>query len=122
MRTHFINVKREGKFWLIAIPELDGLTQARKWDEIPQMAKEFISLMTQAKTEEIKIIIKNIEINNSPIISNAIAARNTAKKAVEIANHLTKQAVLELRNDGITLSEVGAILGISHQRVSQLAA
>ncbi|TCN51768.1 hypothetical protein EV641_109159 [Rhodococcus sp. SMB37] len=46
MTTYRVNVTREGKWWMVAIPELDELTQARRIGEAEAMARDLIALRT----------------------------------------------------------------------------
>lgn len=41
--TYEVTAERDGKFWFIRIPALDGATQARTTDEIPAMARDYIA-------------------------------------------------------------------------------
>lgn len=120
MTIYPIDVYLEDNIWVINIPTLDGVTQAYKWNEIPLMAKEFISLTTDIPENEIELEVKNISIDNTNIISEALQARKVAQEASIKAGDLTVNAVRALRKKGLSLSETGAVLGVSHQRVSQL--
>jgi hypothetical protein len=55
MMTHDINVTRDGRWWMIHIPALDGLTQARNPGEIDDMAREYIALVTETSIEDVQI-------------------------------------------------------------------
>ncbi|MGW4482020.1 hypothetical protein [Rhodococcus triatomae] len=44
MRTYTVEVTREGEWWMVSIPELDGLTQARQLSEAELMAREYIAV------------------------------------------------------------------------------
>lgn len=55
-------------------------------------------------------------------IEQAGQARKQARTADRLAVEKTKQAAVELTRRGISLRDVAAILGISHQRVHQLLA
>lgn len=46
MRVYEATAERDGKFWLVRIPELEGLTQGRTLAEVPVMAKDYIALVT----------------------------------------------------------------------------
>lgn len=37
-------IYRDGKWWMIRVPEINGLTQARKESEVWQMARELIAV------------------------------------------------------------------------------
>ncbi|MFE7067407.1 hypothetical protein [Microbacterium sp. NPDC057658] len=44
MKTYEVTAEREGKFWFVRIPELDGVTQARTDAEISLMARDYIAV------------------------------------------------------------------------------
>jgi hypothetical protein len=50
-----INVTRDGRWWMVHIPELDGLTQARYRGEVEQMARECIAVSTGTPVEDITV-------------------------------------------------------------------
>lgn len=43
MTTYRATATREGKWWMIRIPEIDGLTQARRLEQAEEMAREYIA-------------------------------------------------------------------------------
>ncbi|MDR2619719.1 MAG: hypothetical protein LBC29_01105 [Propionibacteriaceae bacterium] len=43
MKTYAVNVYREDGWWMVAIPEIDGLTQARSLREAEHMARDYIA-------------------------------------------------------------------------------
>ena len=55
--TYKVTAERDGRFWFIRIPALDGATQARTLDEIPMMARDYIavSLDVPAESFDIKV-------------------------------------------------------------------
>jgi hypothetical protein len=55
MLTYDIEVTRDGKWWMIHIPVLDGLTQARFPGEIEDMARDYIAVTTDTPIEEIRV-------------------------------------------------------------------
>jgi len=42
-QTYTVNVTGEGRWWMVVIPELDGLTQARNLREVEVMARDYIA-------------------------------------------------------------------------------
>lgn len=61
MKSYAVEAVREGKFWMVSIPELDGLTQARTFSEIPTMAKEWIELTTETTDFAIHMQVGSVE-------------------------------------------------------------
>jgi hypothetical protein len=57
MPTFDIEVYRDGRWWMIRIPELDGLTQARWPGEIRRMARDYIAVGTDQPIEVIAVHI-----------------------------------------------------------------
>lgn len=67
MHVYKVDVTRDGKWWMIAIPELDGyvtpdgsvnvggLTQACSRDEVEAMAREYISLVVGGDQFELEV-------------------------------------------------------------------
>ncbi len=53
-----VTVERDGQFWLIRIPELDGATQARTRDEIPDMARDYIAITLNVPADSFEIAVK----------------------------------------------------------------
>lgn len=44
MATFEVVVKREGQWWTIATPELGGVTQARRREDVETAAREYIAV------------------------------------------------------------------------------
>lgn len=54
-------------------------------------------------------------------VEKAHNLRALAAEAKARANELTADAVLALREEGVSYRDIGTILGISHQRAQQIA-
>lgn len=48
-------VTRDGKWWLISIPELGAVTQAREFSSVPTMAREVIALETGVALADVAV-------------------------------------------------------------------
>ena len=55
MPTYDIEVTRDGRWWMVHIPALDGLTQARFPEEIEDMARSYIALVTDTRIENVAV-------------------------------------------------------------------
>lgn len=121
MTTYHANVERGERFWLIHVPEVDRWTQARNLREIEPMARDLIATMEQVDIDSFELHV-------------TIALPAVATKHWEHAKHLREQsarlqseaaeeareAARALAHDGLTLREIGELLGVSHQRAGQL--
>ncbi|MEU4674300.1 hypothetical protein AB0F91_41650 [Amycolatopsis sp. NPDC023774] len=50
-----VTVTREGKWWMVHIREVDGLTQARRLSDAPRMARESIAAALDLNPEDITV-------------------------------------------------------------------
>ena len=55
MPTYDIEVTRDGRWWMIHIPALDLRTQARFPEEIEDMARSYIALVTDTRIEDVAV-------------------------------------------------------------------
>ncbi|MCV7088881.1 hypothetical protein H7H80_02370 [Mycobacterium interjectum] len=55
MPSYDIEVTRDGRWWMIHIPAINGLTQARFPGEIEAMARDYIAVSTAAPVAEIEV-------------------------------------------------------------------
>jgi hypothetical protein len=53
--TFGVHVVRDGKWWMISIPDILGLTQARNPGEVELMAREYISLTLDVEMDSFDI-------------------------------------------------------------------
>jgi len=121
MSDYDVTLKREGKFWLIYVDGVRGLTQARRYSEVELMAREYISLTCDEDFDEVSI--RRIRIDGvTQDVDQAAADRARARELEASASFAIREAARRLRAESVPLTEIGAILGVSHQRVHQLIA
>jgi hypothetical protein len=53
--TYDIEVTRDGRWWMIHIPALDGLTQARFPTEIDDMARDYIAVTLDIPIADVRV-------------------------------------------------------------------
>ena len=123
MKTYDAIVTRDGKWWMIEIPDLDGLTQARRLAEVEDMAREFIAVSTRVPQDEIALNVIHLYVSGedfAPVKAELIEARAVAEAADQKASALARKIAADLVGDGVPLRDVGAVVGLSYQRVDQL--
>ena len=57
MKQYDIEVTRDGRWWAIRVPELDGVTQARHRGEIEEMARDYIAVATDTSVDSVSVRI-----------------------------------------------------------------
>lgn len=123
--TYDVYLEREGRFWLVRVPETDSLTQARNLGEAEQMAREIIaSDLDLPSVDDVKVTIRGHIIAGVTDIPNRIesitANRARAQESETAAAVDTRKLAGELVAAGITVRDIGQILGVSYQRAHQL--
>ncbi len=119
--SYNITVKRDGKFWYIEIPELDGATQARRLSEVDEMAKDYIHEITGEPVNAIELVV------SYEMPATAQAHLQEEAKLDALAELLkgaawaeARKAAESLQAEGVSLREAATLLGKSHQRVHQI--
>lgn len=112
--------RRAGSWWAISVPELKGVhTQARRLDQVAAMTREAIALMLDVDPATIRV---EVSPELPATATHALDARRVAREAERAAEKATATAVRALLDDGYTVRDTGALLGLSPQRISQIAA
>lgn len=122
MTTVTAKATRDGAVWLVHVPEIDRWTQARTIVEIESMARDLAAIMTNAASDSIRVIV-DVELPTSvqAHLGEVERARTAERAARTRGAEELRRAVRELREAGISVRDVGRLLGISHQRASQLS-
>jgi len=117
-------VTRTGGWWAIEVPEVPGVfTQAKRLDQVEEMVQDAVAMMTDTQPGA-------VEVQVSPVLPDAIEddlrrARDLAARAARLqeeASAATRKVVVELREaERLSVRDVGKLLELSPQRVSQLA-
>jgi predicted RNase H-like HicB family nuclease len=115
------NATRDDRFWLVHVPEVDRHTQARTVDEIELMARDLIAIMTGADASSVELRV-TIELPASvrTKLDRVERARETERAARADAAAELRAAAIELKRTGMSVRELGRVLGVSYQRAGQL--
>lgn len=57
MRTYTAQVERDGRYWLIRVPQIDRCTQARSLREVETMARDLVAVMTEAEPDSFELSV-----------------------------------------------------------------
>lgn len=123
MKTYDVQVIRDGRWWMIEIPELDGVTQARRLDEVESMAREYIAVTLDLPLSKVAVSVSGIEVEGQDFLGSksiVAALREQAREVEETAAALTRALATVLTDAKVPMRDVSQVLGVSHQRVSQI--
>lgn len=119
MKRYTATCRRVDNWWAISVPELKGVhTQARRLDQVEDMARDAIALMLDVSPNTIEVDVKP-ELPDE--VAKARRAREELREAEEAANAATEKAARWLVKHGYTVRDAGKLLELSPQRVSQIA-
>ncbi len=125
VRGFRVRAVRSGNWWAITVLDLPGVfSQSRRLDQVEPMAREAIALLLDVETSQIGPIDVDI-VPPAPaaaLIGKMNEALDAAHRATETATSARREAARALRADGLPMRDVGRLLGLSHQRVSQILA
>ncbi|MGV9709340.1 HicB family toxin-antitoxin system [Gordonia sp. NPDC003424] len=125
-----IDVTRDDRWWMLRIPALhnthglvgEALTQARRYADIPREATDYICVVTDCKPSDVSLDI-HVAIDDLDVTAAANRVRELKTTAAQLehdASILSVSTADRLSAQGIPIRDIGAILGVSHQRVAQL--
>lgn len=115
-------------WWAVSISEglpdyMFAHTQARRLTEVETVAREVIADLTEVDPSDVEV---EVTIQTPAPIAAAQAelagADARARESIRAAAECRRRVALVARSEGLTIREVAKLLGISHQRVSQLVA
>ena len=118
-----VEVTRSGGWWAINVPDLPGVfSQCRRLDQVDEYVREAIALLLDADDSEVGTI--DVTVVSPPEIAELVQtveqAEQAARDAVEAAARVRKDAAQSLLHQGYPMRDIGRLIGISHQRVSQI--
>jgi DNA-directed RNA polymerase specialized sigma24 family protein len=114
---------RTGQWWAIEVLDVAGglHTQARRLDQVASAVIDAVALVADVSPDTVQVdVIPKLPPAETELIESARSASQEAAHAAERASKLSRQAVERLRSEGLTVRDVGRLLGVSPQRVSQL--
>lgn len=121
MATYTAKATRDGKWWSVEILELGFFTQARRLDQVEEMARDAIALTLDVAPGSFDVTVApELPATVQAIVDGVRASREAAERASEQASAKAREAARILHDDGMPLRDVGRVLGVSHQRAHQL--
>lgn len=113
---------RDGKFWLVYVPEVDQYTQGCNLKEARLMARDLAASLRGVPLAEIELAQFTVELPGEvrSHLSHAGELRKRAQEANRAAAEEVRVAARQLRDSGLTVRDIGDALDVSYQRAHQL--
>lgn len=121
-KTFQVNVTRERGWWMIAIPELDRLTQAKTLDKVDTMARDLIALWVDQPPDSFDVEVHvDIPATFRRGLDRARELRDEAEDLREKAASEARSVARSMADDlGMSVRDIGRVMHLSFQRVQQL--
>lgn len=123
MKLYDFQVRREGRWWMVYVPEIDGLTQARRLTEARDMARSLIAITLDVPEDSFDVSMHINTVGGVPVAELVRVLEEERRELEEAGNRFhthQRQVARDLVDEGVPMRDVGEILGVSHQRVQQL--
>lgn len=113
----------ETGWWVVTMRELDGaVTQSRRLDQVPGDVAEVIRLLTGEGPDAYDLHVEaRVAGPVGDEAARAAELRAASDRMSREAREATAQVVGELRSAGLSMRDVGSLVGVSYQRVQQLS-
>ncbi len=112
---------KEGKWWMVSIPEIEGLTQAKNIAQIPEQAADLAAVILDVPAEQVAITISYKLPEDAAAADQAWkAAQQQLAAAKANVDATLADLVRTLKGQGYTLKDIGALTGYTFQRVAQI--
>ena len=114
---------RSGGWWAVDVPEIPGLfTQAKRLEQVPAMVVDAAEALGFEVTEAEVELRPQLDNDDLKLVRVAKERRAALREAEAYAAEANREAVNQLRRDGLPVRDVAKLLEVSPQRVSQLLA
>ena len=115
MAAYVANVRKGSTYWIVSVPQIGQATQARSVDELNVMTQDLICLVTGDKNPQV-----TYSYELPPEVAEAVELKRQAAELEARAMATQSAAAKKLHELGVSLRDIGHLLGISHQRAHQL--
>lgn len=121
-RTFTVTAERgRDPWWVTECAEVGAVSQVRRLDQAADDIREAIAYLSGLPED-------SFDIEVAPVLPDAFweamrgaeDQRAAAAAANRAAAELNQRAARVLRDEGLTLRDVGHLMGVSHQRAAQL--
>ena len=120
-RRFAVTVKREDGWWMIHVPDIDAVSQARRLDKAESAARGLIGAWLDIPLDSFDIdldveVLPDLAARRAEIRRYRDESRRLDSAAADAAATLAR----DLADTGLSVRDIGNLLGLSFQRVHQI--
>lgn len=117
-----VTATRTGEWWALEAPEVPGASsRARRLDQAEAAAREAIAVLLDVPADSFAVALEpELEGPSGELLHVARLARERAELAQEEARATTIAAVQTFAGQGMTVRDIGRLIGVSHQQAAKL--
>lgn len=119
-----VRVTREDGWWMVHIPGIDGLTQARRLADAAAEARSYIVVDQDVAPSTVDVELISVKVDGHEYAADITAvedARAKARQSEENAALKARTLAAQLAAANVPVRDIGTALGVSYQRAHQLA-
>ena len=121
--TYTATATREGGWWFLVVDGVKGAyTQARRLDLAEAMVRDVLAMVLGVPEDSFDVTIEPDLGAVAEVVAEARRDRAALEVAQERARRATDDALAALQGAGLAVRDIGALLGLSHQRVAKMLA
>lgn len=123
MAAYTVTARRTGDWWALEVPDVPGAySQCKRLEQAADLAREAIALVLDKDEADIDVTVEpQLPDEMAELVDSIHQAREAMEKIVREAQQMQVTLIHDLVNEcHLSYRDVGQIVGISHQRVSQV--
>jgi hypothetical protein len=123
MSTYEVHVIRDGNWWTISVPAVDGSTQAPTISDVTTVAKEHVAVTLNVPVSTVEVHLESLVLDGVGILGRARQIRAAREQAEQLEAQAVGHACAlahDLAGEGVPVRDIGEVLGVSDQRPHQL--
>lgn len=115
MRTYTVRAEWTDGRWLLVVPQVPGLVgQAPRLGQVEPKIRDAIATMLGVDPDSFGVEISPVTSSRADALVDSVArTRDELTRARREVSAATQQAAEALKNEGLSLEDVGRILGVS---------
>jgi hypothetical protein len=114
--------RRDGPWWVVQCDQLPAaISQVRRLDQAPDIHREAIAFVAGIPADQVEVdVVADVPTAVTDTLRRVATLRAEVTAAEVEARSLWTAAARELHAAGLTVRDVGTVLGVSYQRAHQL--